>query len=104
MTASLCLPWLAVPTTAQEFVLEEIIVTATHRAENLQDVPVTVTAMGRDQLERADIFDATTIALHVPGMAYGEFAPGQALISLRGIGSAFSIHKCDPPPVNMTQL
>ena len=77
---------ISIPASAQQ--LEEIIVTATHRAENLQDVPVTVTALGREQLEKADIFDATSIALHVPGMAYGEFAPGQALISLRGIGSA----------------
>ena len=77
-----------VPLSASAQQLEEIIVTATHRAENLQDVPVTVTAMGREQLEKADIFDATTIAFHVPGMAYAEFAPGQALISLRGIGSA----------------
>lgn len=68
--------------------LEEIIVTATLRAENLQHVPVTVTALGSDILEKADIFDASTIALHVPGMTYGEFASGQALISLRGISSA----------------
>ena len=68
--------------------LEEIIVTATHRAENIQDIPVTVTAIDRDFLEKADIFDPTSLALRVPGMTYGEFAPGQALISLRGIISA----------------
>ena len=68
--------------------LEEIVVTATHRAENIQDIPVTVTAIGRDQLERSDIFDPTALALRVPGMTYGEFSPGQALISLRGIISA----------------
>jgi iron complex outermembrane receptor protein len=68
--------------------LEEIVVTATHRAENIQDIPVTVTAIGRDQLEKSDIFDPTALALRVPGMTYGEFAPGQALISLRGIISA----------------
>ena len=68
--------------------IEEIVVTATHRAENLQDVPVTVTALSGDMLAKADIFDAATVAFHVPGMAYGEFAPGQALISLRGINSA----------------
>ena len=74
------------PAVAQQ--LEEIVVTATHREESLQDVPVTVTALGGDLLASADIFDATTIAFHVPGMTYGEFAPGQALISLRGISSA----------------
>ena len=74
------------PAVAQQ--LEEIVVTATHREESLQDVPVTVTALGGELLAAADIFDATTIAFHVPGMTYGEFAPGQAIISLRGISSA----------------
>ena len=78
----------ALPITAAAQRVEEIVVTATHRAENLQDVPVTVTALSGDMLAKADIFDATTVALHVPGMAYGEFAPGQAIISLRGISSA----------------
>ncbi len=68
--------------------LEEVLVTATHRTENLQDIPVTVTAFSGEELERADIFDPTTIALRVPGMTYGEFAPGQAIISLRGVSSA----------------
>ena len=68
--------------------LEEIIVTATHREESLQDVPLAVTAIGSEELAAAGIFDATTIALNVPGMAYAEFSPGQALISIRGITSA----------------
>ena len=68
--------------------LEEIIVTATHREESLQDVPLAVTAIGSEELAAAGIFDATTIALNVPGMAYSEFSPGQALISIRGITSA----------------
>ncbi len=68
--------------------LEEVLVTATHRTENLQDIAVTVTAISGEEMERADIFDPTTIALRVPGMTYGEFAPGQAIISIRGINSA----------------
>ncbi len=76
------------PLSASAQQLEEIIVTATHRAENLQQIPVTVTALSGDMMDKNDIFDANTIAFHVPGMTYGEFAPGQALISLRGISSA----------------
>ena len=68
--------------------LEEVLVTATHRTENLQDISVTVTAISGADMEKADIFDPTTIALRVPGMTYGEFAPGQAIISLRGVSSA----------------
>jgi iron complex outermembrane recepter protein len=76
----------AVSAVAQE--LDEIIVTATHREQNIQDVPFAVTAIGSQQLEAAGIFDATTMALNVPGMAYAEFSPGQALIAIRGITSA----------------
>lgn len=86
LTGILVASVITIPASAQQ--LEEIIVTATHRAENLQNVPVTVTALGREQLEKADIFDATSIALRVPGMTYAEFSPGQAIISLRGISSA----------------
>jgi iron complex outermembrane receptor protein len=68
--------------------LEEIVVTATHREQSLQDIPFAVTALRAEELEAAGIFDSTTIALNVPGMAYAEFSPGQALISIRGITSA----------------
>jgi len=67
--------------------LEEVLVTATHRTENLQDIAISVTAISGEDLEKADIFDPTTIAYRVPGMTYGEFAPGQAIISLRGVSS-----------------
>ncbi len=68
--------------------VEEIVVTAQHREENIQSVPVSVTALGSEIIEKADIFDAGSIAQYTPGLAYAEFAPGQANISMRGIGSA----------------
>lgn len=68
--------------------LDEIVVTAQHRAENIQDIPITVTALSADELKKADIFDAGTIAQHTPGLAYAEFSPGQATASMRGISSA----------------
>jgi iron complex outermembrane recepter protein len=68
--------------------LEEIVVTAQHREQNLQEVPVSVTALSSQDLEEAQIFGAAEIAYKVPGMAYAEFSPGQAIISMRGISSA----------------
>ncbi|MEM8562186.1 MAG: TonB-dependent receptor [Pseudomonadota bacterium] len=68
--------------------LEETVVTAQYREENLQDVPVSVSALSQEDLNAAQVFGATEIAYRVPGMAYAEFAPGQAVISLRGISSA----------------
>ena len=81
----------AVPATsvyAQGGQLEEVFVTANYREENLQDVAVAVSAITGDELNEAQIFGPTEIAFRVPGMAYAEFAPGQAILSMRGVSSA----------------
>ena len=78
----------ASPAFAQRSQIEEVVVTAQHRTQSIQDVPITVTAISADELEAGNIFDIGSIAYNVPGMTLGEFAPGQALISLRGVGSA----------------
>ncbi len=68
--------------------LEEIVVTATYRAENVQDVPIAVTALSGEMMAKADIHDLDGIANHTPGLSYAEFAPGQTYPALRGISSA----------------
>ena len=78
----------AFPAFAQGGQLEEVIVTANYREENLQDVAVAVSAISGDELNEAQIFGPTEIAFRVPGMAYAEFAPGQAILSMRGVSSA----------------
>ncbi len=80
----------ALPAMAQsgKSMLEETLVTAQHREQNMQDIPVTVTALSADELNEAQIFGAAEIAYKAPGLAYAEFAPGQALLSMRGISSA----------------
>jgi iron complex outermembrane receptor protein len=75
----------ATPAMAQ---LEEIIVTAQHREQNIQDVPISVTALTAEHIAKADIFDAASIAVSVPGFSFSEFAPGQALMTFRGVGSS----------------
>lgn len=77
----------ATPAFAQQQ-LEEIIVTAQYREQSVQDVPISITAIGSEELEASNIFDAGSLAFSVPGLSYGEFAPGQAIISLRGVNSA----------------
>lgn len=76
------------PVMAQAVQHDEVIVTATRRAESVQDVAVTLTVLGPQQIAKADINDATGIAINTPGLAYGEFSPGQAIFAMRGIGSA----------------
>ncbi len=70
---------------AQE--LEEIIVTATLREKNVQDIPVSVSVLGADLIEKQDIHGADSIANNVPGLHYANFSPGQTLFAIRGVGS-----------------
>ncbi len=68
--------------------LEEVLVTAQRRAQDLQDVAIAITALGGDEIRASDIHNGTEIAARVPGMQYAEFAPGQALFAIRGVTSA----------------
>lgn len=68
-------------------VLEEIVVTAQHKAESLQDVPIAITALGQDAIEKSDTHELSGVAIQVPGLTYSAFSPGQNLVSLRGAAS-----------------
>lgn len=68
--------------------LEVIEVTAQFRTENIQRVPISVSAISGDVADKLDISDASAIARRVPGVTLAEFAPGQSLLSIRGIVSA----------------
>lgn len=67
--------------------LEEVIVTAQHREESLQDVPIAITAIGAEELHAADISDLNAISLRTPGFSMGTFTPAQPQLFIRGVGS-----------------
>ena len=48
--------------------LEEVIVTATKRAQNLQDVPVSVNTISALTIQEAGITDITDVAALVPAL------------------------------------
>ena len=48
--------------TAQETRLEEVIVTATRRAESIQDIPINITSLGSTLIERERIENLADIA------------------------------------------
>jgi len=68
--------------------LSEIIVTATKRAQSLQDVPVSVTVLSADIVERNNVRDVTDIVKLAPSLviSYGT-QPANFSINLRGIGT-----------------
>lgn len=55
-----------------ELSLEEIIVTARKRSENLRDVPLAITAFTADAIQRSQIQDVQDLALLTPGFSFRE--------------------------------
>lgn len=71
------------PVTAQE--LEEVIVTAQKREQNLQDIPMSVQVLGNQQLEELNISDFTDYVQYMPSVSFQAFGPGQTQIYMRGV-------------------
>jgi iron complex outermembrane recepter protein len=68
--------------------LEEVIVTATKRAESVQDVPATVSVEKGDQLVEQGFTSLADYAEKVPGLnVVNSGTPGQNAVSIRGISS-----------------
>lgn len=72
--------------------LEEIIVTAERREENLQDVPVSVTAVSGDALSQRVINELTQLTLAAPTLQVGQ----DNNFAIRGIGSLVFAETIDP--------
>ena len=77
----------ASPFTHAQAVLEEIIVTATKRAESLQDVPISVSAVQGDKIQDAGIPNMAALADFVPNLFISD-APVSTNIYMRGMGSS----------------
>jgi iron complex outermembrane receptor protein len=70
---------------AQGDVLEEIVVTAQRRLENLQNVPITVTAVSAESLAAVGVTNSADLVNVVPGMLV-QTSAGYSLPHLRGVG------------------
>jgi iron complex outermembrane receptor protein len=67
--------------------LGEVIVTAQKRAENMLDVPVSISVVEGSRLVNGGSAQLTDFAAFVPGMQVdSNGTPGQVTVSLRGIG------------------
>lgn len=73
----------ATPAMAQ---LDEIIVTAEKKAENVQDVSISVTALNEEMLELGGIDDVSRLELVTPGVNFA-FAGNDAKFNVRGANS-----------------
>ncbi len=75
--------------------IEEIVVTAQKREENVQDVPLSVSAFSEEKLEASGVSSTRDLQLVTPGLTITGSA-GYSLIYLRGIGTSAFIPSFDP--------
>ena len=88
VTITLVCPWLAVVPDDAQAELEEIVVTTRKREENLQNVPISVTAFTADQIERARIRTLTDIAQLSPSLLFDtSFGPQDTRVTIRGLSN-----------------
>jgi iron complex outermembrane receptor protein len=79
----------AQPQQAEGHGLEEIIVTAQRRSENLQKVPIAVTVLSADTLDKEGVIDVRLLASTVPGLTYTTNG-NTGVPRIRGVGVAFA--------------
>ncbi len=73
---------------APEKVIKEVInVTAQKRSEALEEIPMSVTVLAGDDLERQRVEDFRDLVAVVPGLSYTSSTPGVTRITLRGINT-----------------
>ncbi|BCW90512.1 Vitamin B12 transporter BtuB [Alphaproteobacteria bacterium SO-S41] len=65
---------------------EEVIVTATKRARNVQDVPISIQVVDQKSLEQSGTSDLLTLSSKVPALIVNT-SNGGNLLRIRGIGS-----------------
>src|SRR6185369_203774 len=89
----------AAATAADSDVLQEVIVTAQFRQENLQDTPLAITAVSGDQLEQQGLTNVTDLGLVIPNAnirPQGSFSGPTPLVGMRGVSTTDYIFTSDP--------
>ena len=79
--------------------IEEVTVTAQRRAQNIQDVPLAITALSEEELQERQIDEPIDLINYVPNL-FGGNNTGLGTANayyLRGLGNTESIATFDPP-------
>ena len=67
--------------------VDQIIVTARRREENAQDVPIALTVLGGEALERTGAYNVQQITQLAPSLQFGSFNPRNTTVNIRGLGN-----------------
>ncbi|MDH3374690.1 MAG: Plug domain-containing protein, partial [Gammaproteobacteria bacterium] len=66
---------------------EEIVVTATKRATDLQDTPIAIQALGEEKLDELNIGNFDDYIRYLPNVNAAGRGPGQSSIFIRGMAT-----------------
>lgn len=67
--------------------IEEIVVTAQKRSENLQSVPMSIQAINTEKLDQLQVSDFDDYAKYLPSVSFQTSGPGNAKVYFRGVAS-----------------
>ncbi len=86
-SCALALGFVSAPFAEAQEAEDEIVVTATHRATSIQDVPFSVNAQTQEDIERSGATSLEDISRNVAGMSIQNLGPGQSQVALRGVSA-----------------
>ena len=89
LAPALLMTWVLPAGAEESFVLDPVLVTAEKRTENVQDVPVSVSAISEQQVEDAGIRSIQDVSRQVPNLYIANWGyRGNSFVFVRGIGAA----------------
>ena len=78
--------------------LDEVVVTALKTQQNLQDVPVSIQAIGTERLEELNITSFDDYVKYLPSVSYQSAGPGFARVFMRGAAAGDNGNHSGPQP------
>lgn len=71
--------------------LDEILVTARRREERAQDVPIALTVIGGEQLDKTNTYNVGQLTQQAPSVQLLSSNPRNTAITIRGIGASYGL-------------
>jgi len=78
--------------------LDEVVVTAQKRSENLQNVPISIQVLGTKKLDQLDIANFNDFSRLLPSVTFQTAQPGQTTVYIRGVASGGDGNHSGPLP------
>ncbi|MBN1905772.1 MAG: Plug domain-containing protein, partial [Deltaproteobacteria bacterium] len=72
----------------EEFMLEEITVTAEKREAELQKVPIDITVLRPEEMDRSGVYSIYDLKKVIPDLDTATQTGNQVMVSIRGVGGA----------------